>query len=80
MTKRQFALALEMAMSAEDLPSANESDLFDGFALPGFPVTVCTIKQMASLVRWQCVQFNGELDMENFQEIWANRRKFLIVG
>ena len=55
--------------------------MFWGFALPSFKTVVATTRQLAALVRWQCLRTNGSMDSDNLQEIASiGRHKFNIVG
>ena len=51
-----------------------------GFALKGFDPVSVTIIELANLVSYQTLQFNGELDAEALDEIWRNRKAFNLVG
>jgi hypothetical protein len=58
-----------------------DTSIFDGFALYGFQPVTCTLRQLAALVRWQCVMMNGEIDAEKLNELAdAGRHKFTVVG
>jgi len=81
MTKNQLQRAVELATSEEDLTNENEQmEIFDGFGLDDFkPVTV-TVKQLASLVRWQCVQFSGGINADALEEVAScGKKRFQIV-
>ncbi len=72
--------ALAIARSGRPLNVADLS-IFDGFALPGFQPVTCTVEALAMLVRWQCVQLNGEINAEALLEIATyGRKRFLVVG
>lgn len=77
MTKNQFSEATKLAQSGDDLPQ--DLEIFNGFGLKAFKPIVCTIRDLAALIRWQAVQFNGNLDLENLNEIWQCKAKFQIV-
>lgn len=79
MTTAELKEATALALSREDI---NDSiDCFDGFGLPSFTPVICTIRQLARLVRWQCVQLNGQIDNEAMQAIHHfGRKRFQIVG
>ncbi len=78
MTKQELGCAFEIAKSSADL--INENEPFNGFALPEFRPLLCTVREVARLIRWQCQRFNGTWDMEALAEIReAGRRKFEII-
>lgn len=54
--------------------------MFCGFGLRDFEPVTCTMNQLAKLIAYQCIQFNGDLSQEGLDEIWQARRKFLLVG
>jgi hypothetical protein len=79
MTKDQFTKALAVARSAEDLDGINDEHLH-GCGLPEFERATTTVRAVAKLLRWQVIQFNGELDereLGNMREI--ARRKFDVI-
>lgn len=79
MTKDQLSQSLALALSDADL--SKEDEPFMGFGLPDFQPLVCTIPQVARLIRWQCIRLNGSIDSEALNEIAdAGRKKFQIVG
>lgn len=88
MTKQQLSEAVRIAQSDVELPQflGEKSDqelidLFDGFGLPTFQPVVCTVKQLAALVRYQCVMYNGDVSATALNEIYRHgRRKFQVVG
>jgi len=79
MTKSELSKATKMAQ--EGNAGILETDKFLGFGLTNFqPVTV-TLKELAQLVAWQCVQLNGEIDGDALNEIARHgRHRFQIVG
>jgi hypothetical protein len=54
--------------------------MFGGFALPDFEPVTCNMVQLCQLIAYQTLCFNGQWDQVALQEIWAARRKFLLVG
>jgi len=80
MTRVEFRKAFELAGTETDLSKFDLSQ-FDGFGLPGFqPVTV-TLGQVARLLRWQALRFDGSWDMEAAHEVLeCGRRRFVVVG
>lgn len=85
MTKAEAAEALKIARSTEDL-SAHEINLFDGYGLWEFQAVHCTVKQVARLIRWQCLYIakrlgGPDMDADEFNELChIGRKKFIIVG
>lgn len=77
MNKQEFSKALELAKN-NSYGIANIS-LFDGFGLPYFKPVACTLNDMAGLISWQCICFNGSLDTEALNEIWNCKKRFIIV-
>ena len=54
--------------------------VFDGFGLHDFKPVVCTTRQLAFLIRWQCFNMNGTIDSSALDEIMqAGRRKFTVI-
>ncbi len=80
MTKAEFAKAYSLAKSNEQL-NYNNLDLFAGYGLSGFKPVHVTIKDVASLIRWQALQFNGEFNSEELNNIaLAGKKGFIIIG
>jgi hypothetical protein len=79
MKRDQLEKAVQLALSKADLDVADLA-IFDGFGLAGFkPVTVTT-RALAMLIRWQCVQFNGQISAEALDEIATlGRTRFSVV-
>ncbi len=87
MCKSEFSRALALM---EDLRQAGKLDLlafmkgdmmmFDGFGLSDFEPVACTLTQLAQLIAYQALCFDGSLDQAALDEIWKWRRHFLIVG
>ncbi len=79
MTKTQLSEALHLAQSKDSL--ANEdTNLFDGFATKNFKPVICTIRQLAVLVRWRAVNLNGTVDMDGLNEVaYWGRLRFQVV-
>lgn len=76
MNKTQLSAALELALSKDQL-DREDTDMFLGFALLAFKPIYCTIRQLAALVRWQAVNFNGTIDQAALNEIayWGSKMK-----
>ena len=80
MNKNELNQALTIAKSNETLTNVDIST-FAGFCLPGFAPVNVTSRQIASLIRWQAFQFNGEIDAQAFDEIASvGRKKFNVCG
>lgn len=81
MTRDEFKQATEMALDRkQDLTNVDDS-IFWGFGLPEFEPVNVTVRQVAKLIRWQAVMFNGELDASAYNEVAEiGRRKFSICG
>ena len=79
MTTQQLSDAVALARSGYALNT--DLSLFDGFGLPNFEPVTCTMEALASLVRWQCVRFDGSIDQEALNEIArVGRHRFRVVG
>jgi hypothetical protein len=79
MTKAQLSTAITLAQSKDPL-TGEDISLFDGFGLKDFKPVTCTLRQLAALVRWQAVNFNGTIDAAALNEIVsAGRHKFDVV-
>lgn len=79
MTTKQFNQALSLATSKENLRDASIG-VFDGFGLPDFQVVYVTLRQVARLIRWQALQFNGELDQAALREVkFFSKKRFSII-
>jgi hypothetical protein len=77
MNKAELHTALELAQT-HSYGIANIS-LFDGFALRNFKPIACTINDLAGLIAWQAICFDGSIDSEALNEIYSARKKFLVV-
>ena len=83
MSKAEFSRALSRLHEMRADESLNLVDMttkFDGFGLPDFEPVHCTLDELAQLIGWQCLQFNGELDDRAMDEIWQARRRFRLLG
>ena len=80
MNKSEFQAAFEIAKSNAEL-GQDPIYAFDGFGFDSFQPVVCTLRQVARLMRWQALQLNGQWDMAALSEIReAGRKKFEIVN
>ncbi len=82
MTTKQLAQAVELAVDS-NLSLQSEWDqlhIFDGFGLFNFKQVTVTLKQLAALVRWQCLYLPGGIDAEALDEIAkAGKTKFMVL-
>lgn len=77
MNRQEFNRAFTIAQGPQSLPEGP----FNGFGLPDFQPVHVTLRQVAELMRWQALQFNGEWNAEALQEIAKHgRQKFIIIG
>ena len=82
MTKKELNRAMAYAKNQENREPVDFDDLaiFDGFGLVNFEKVYVTIRQLATLVIWQCFQFGGGIDNEALAEIATiGRTKFMVV-
>jgi len=79
MNAQQLRNAMALARIGQTV-APDDLDVFNGFALPDYqPVTVTT-RHIAGLLRWQCFQFNGGIDVHALDEIRRfGRRRFIVV-
>ena len=82
MTRQEAQAAFAIADNKElRLYPDVDTSIFDGFGLPGFCPVYVTLRQVAALMRWQALQFNGEWNAEALDEvIKVGRTRFLILG
>ena len=83
MNKQELTDALTMARDVSiDLSGQTRNiDVFSGYGRRNFQTVFVTIADVASLIRWQCIRFDGMVDHEEFQGIAIiGRRKFQIIG
>lgn len=79
MTKKELSKALKIAQSDLNL-TAHETDIFMGFGSKDFKPVYCLLNQLAWLVRYQCVQFNGGVDADALSAIAiVGKTKFMVV-
>jgi hypothetical protein len=82
MTSDQFKKAANLALNQVDEDLSNENiGHFDGFGLPDFGMTMCTIRELARLIRWQCLHIYGDgHDSEALNEIAVlGKRRFSVI-
>ena len=82
MTKKELSQAYALAISDTVIsPEEASIDVFDGFGLKDFDKVYVTIKQIARLIRWQAICFDGSIDSDAMQEIgYCGRKSFLVIG
>ena len=79
MTKGELKKAFAMAKRGER--DMDDMRWCDGFGLKDFKPVVCTLRQLAGLIVWQCATFAGGWDMEALNVIAEHgKRKFTVVG
>lgn len=79
MHKRQLEAAVAIARSAADL-LGEDIDVFHGYGLHGFKPVTCTLRQVAALIRWQCVYLNGNLDGAALDELAdLGKTRFIVL-
>lgn len=81
MNKQEFQEVYNLAVdSSVDLHQADMS-MLDGFGTAGFQPVVVSREAAARMIRYQCVQLNGQIDADKLQECqYAFRHKVSIVG
>ncbi len=80
MTDAEFKAAFAIAQSDAKLEN-EDIEIFNGFGLSDFKQVVCTSKQLARLIRWQCHQLNGGIDAEALNDIRRyGRHRFVVVN
>lgn len=88
MTQNELSLAVAFAQSDQELQtfvgegsSQELNDLFLGYAMLDYKAACITIRDLASLIRHECMQMNGEIDTHQLNEIAdIGRHKFNVVG
>jgi len=81
MNRKEFlkAFALIQNQDVKDM-SLETIDCFYGCALPDFKYTNCTLKQVAKLIRYQCLYLDGTLDINELNNIeLISKKKFKII-
>ena len=88
MTRNELSLAVALAQSDDELEtfvgegsSQRLIDTFNCFGMANFQAVHITIRDLAALVRHECMQMNGELCNRAMAEIAElGKSKFHIVG
>lgn len=79
MTSQQFAEAFKLAANGDEL--TGDVSIFNGYGLQEFTPIVATKADLALLIRWQALQFNGQWDNQELTSIkHCLRRKLTLVG
>lgn len=81
MLKSQFTEAFQLAKGDADL-SAYPLDIFDGYGLRDFLPVACELGAFARLIRWQCLQFNGQFNQDALTDMYhfaVKRRRVEII-
>ena len=78
MTKKQIQQALTIAKSDKDLSQIDLKPFF-GYAKRGFKPVNCTIEAVACLIHWQCIQLDGTIDTEEFNDFCGYAKKLFNV-
>lgn len=78
-TAKQFKQAFKRAGSDEDFTNVNIA-LFMEYGKKTYKPVYCSIKQLAALIRYQCMYLDGEWDMEELQSLKkCSVNKFIIL-
>ena len=81
MTKTELKDIMILAQSP-NRPKLDTKQLaiFDGFGFKDFQPVNVTKQAVAQLIRWQCLQFNGQFDNDALNDlVIAGREKFIII-
>lgn len=79
MTNQEFQDCFKLAQNGEEL--AGDISRFNGYGLREFRPLVATKAELALLIRWQALQFNGQWDSSELTDIKNSlRRKLTLVG
>lgn len=82
MTRKEFSEAYSIARSSKEFDQEEYRQALSitcGCGLQGFEPVVITKDQMAMLIRYQAQMFNGHFDTEAVDELYAVKRKLLII-
>lgn len=81
MTLSEFKAAFAIAKDTNrDLSEVDDSNLF-GYGLPDFKPVHTTLEAVAKTIRWQALQWNGQWDAEELDEVARlGRRNFIVLG
>ena len=81
MTLQEFQSAFSIAKDFNrDLSNVDDSILY-GYGLPEFKPVYMTLEAVAKTIRWQALQFNGQWDAQELDEVARlGRKNFLVLG
>ena len=81
MTLQEFQSAFSIAKDFNrDLSNVDDSILY-GYGLPEFKPVYTTLEAVAKTIRWQALQFNGQWDAQELDEVARlGRKNFLVLG
>lgn len=81
MTFQEFQSAFSIAKNFNlDLINVDDSILY-GYGLPEFKPVHTTLEAVAKTIRWQALQFNGQWDAHELNEVARlGRKNFLVLG
>jgi hypothetical protein len=75
--RKAFAIADDQSI---DLSNVDDSILY-GCGLPEFKPVYTTLEAVAKLIRWQALQFNGQWDAQELDEVATiGRKKFMVLN
>lgn len=81
MNVQQLQQAMQLASQKEGVGNFDGLEIFSGFGLKDFTPVHCTLMQVAKLLVWQALQFNGEWNAEELDQVaHYGRKRFLIIG
>lgn len=82
MTRDELKQALVLSRQRTGIDFAKTNiHIFEGFELRDFEPINVTLTDVADLIRWQALQFDGEFDSEELHMIATEgKRKFLVIG
>lgn len=83
MTKKELSKAREIAEVMGSFGTThNPPDVsaLQGYGLRGFKPVHCTLRQIAYVMRWDCMGLNGQWDSESLDQFCKMaKRKFLLI-
>ena len=80
MTKEQLSAAMRIVEKTNESLLDVDISIFLGYGLPDFKAIYCTIRQLAALIRWDCLLFNGEVNGQALDELCKIARiKFSVL-
>ena len=80
MNKAEFKEAMAIAGGDDDLTLVDTSSMI-GYGLATFKKVAVTLRMVASMIRYQALQMNGEWDAAELDSIrYYARYKFEIIG